>query len=546
MGFMKTTNNDRAAGRRGRGFGLWMAFAGLLLCTGCSEETLPADKITPVRGQVIVDYTVGEGQTRSVSHEALPAYQRIKSLTYLLYDNEGIFVKKREIPGISDMGEGDWPMKRSTMTWAQREALKDTLEQGRTYTAVFIANADKSLFGDEEVLHLTTTTEGEETAVALDEVYLSLPTTTAFNDHNMFYLCVKQITSDGYDRDTHCDCPITLQRIVSRTDFFSDDYPAWDTDDTKGKIRAFTDSKVYDVLLPGNITEEMPLEIKTWLDSFTDAFALYATTKGYMAVPTFPSWIADFTIALKNKIDYSVYVNSISDTDKEAIQTLLYNDCRQNETLKGLWQPWEGLQAKVVYGSRADRFYVSGKTAKVGDATATEAFSPFLDMIQKETTTSDGTTVTQNTFTLIGFGENADATSGSELNKMTAVRLYESATATTPVTEIPMTTDVQSFATQGGNKRVQLVYCPIKTLTYNSTYTTGKTYKLEPVNIKTGIEAGMGSYSAHSSYLDEFFTTEDCKNKYGESLEKFVLQITLPDLSNESALTVTPEWSVKE
>ncbi len=545
---MKTTNNDRNAGRRGRGFGLWMAFAGLLLCTGCSEETLPADKITPARGQVIVDYTVGEGQTRSVSHEALPANQRIKSLTYLLYDNEGIFVKKREIPGISGMGEGDWPMKRSTMTWAQREALKDTLEQGRTYTAVFIANADKSLFDGEEVLHLTTTTDGEETAVALDEVYLSLPTTTAFDDHNMFYLCVKQITSDGYDRDTHCNCPITLQRIVSRTDFFSDDYPAWDTDYAKGKIRAFTDSKVYDVLLPGNITEEMPLEIKTWLDSFTDAFALYATTKGYMAVPTFPSWIADFTIALKNKIDYSVYVNSISDTDKEGIQTMLYESCRQNETLKGLWQPWEGLQAKVVYGSRADRFYVSGKTAKVGDgtATATEASSPFLDMIQKETTTSDGTTVTQNTFTLIGFGENADATTGSELNKMTAVQLYASTAATSPVTEIPMTTDVQSFATQGGNKRVQLVYCPIKTLEYNSTYTTGKTYKLEPVNIKNGIVDGMGSYSVHSSYLDEFFATEECKNKYGESLEKFVLQITLPDLSNESALTVTPEWSVKE
>ncbi len=543
---MKTTNNDRAAGRRGRGFGLWMAFAGLLLCTGCSEETLPADKITPVRGQVIVDYTVGEGQTRSVSHEALPACQRIQSLTYLLYDNEGIFVKKREIPGISDMGEGDWPMKRSTMTWAQREALKDTLEQGRTYTAVFIANADKSLFGGEEVLHLTTTTDGEETAVALDEVYLSLPTTTAFNDHNMFYLCVKQITSDGYDRDTHCDCPVTLQRIVSRTDFFSDDYPAWDTDFAKGKIRAFTDSKVYDVLLPGNITEKVPLEIETWLGSFTDAFALYATTKGYMALTTFQAWIADFTNALKNKIDYSVYVNSISDTDKEGIQTLLYDDCRQNETLKGLWQPWKGLQAKVVYGSRADRFYVSGKTAKVGDATATEASSPFLDMIQKETTTSDGTTVTQNTFTLIGFGENADATTGSELNKMTAVQLYESTAATSPVTEIPMTDNVQSFATQGGNERVQLVYCPIKTLTYNSTYTTGKTYKLEPVNIKTGIENGMGSYSAHSSYLDEFFTTEGCKNKYGESLEKFVLQITLPDLSNASALTVTPEWSVKE
>ncbi len=545
---MKTTNNDRNAGRRGRGFGLWMAFAGLLLCTGCSEETLPADKITPVRGQVIVDYTVGEGQTRSVSHEALPAYQRIKSLTYLLYDNEGIFVKKREIPGISDMGEGDWPMKRSTMTWAQREALKDTLEQGRTYTAVFIANADKSLFDGEEVLHLTTTEEGETTYVALDEVYLSLPTTTAFNDHNMFYLCVKQITSDGYDRDTHCDCSVMLQRIVSRTDFFSDDYPAWDEEFTKGKIRAFTDSKVYDVLLPVT-TSENPLSVNDWLKAFTTDF--YKFTSPYTLITgegvVYAGCLAEFAAEVNGLDCKEIINNSITTTEETAIKDILYESCRQNETLQGLWQPWKDLQAKVVYGSRADRFYVSGKTAKVGDgtATATEASSPFLDMIQEETTTSDGTAVTQNTFTLIGFGENAETASGSELNKMTAVQLYESTTATSPVTEIPMTTDVQSFAAQGGNKRVQLVYCPIKTLTYNTDFTTGKTYNLPPVNLKALLTSSLVSSSVYMGRLQEFFDSEGGK-KYGESLEKFVLQITLPDLSNGSALTVTPEWSVKE
>ncbi len=530
-------------GRMGimRGFALGTVFAALLLCTGCSEETASADKTTPVRGQVVVDYTVGENPTRSVSHEALVAYERIKSLVYLLYNDGGELVKKREIPDISSMAEGDWPMKRSTMTWKQREALKDTLEQGRNYTAVFIANADPTLFGGEEVLHTTKTQDGEETAVTLDEVYLSLPTTTAFNDHNMFYLCVKEIASDGYDRDHHYNCPITLQRIVSRTDFFSDDYPAWDTDFTKEKIRTFTNEKVYDVLLPGNITEKMPLEIKTWLKSFTDDFALYATTKGYMLITSFPSWIADFTKVL-NDMDYSGYINSISNTDKESIQALLYNDCRENETLKGLWQPWKGLQAKVVYSSCADRFYVSGKTAKVGGDTATETLSPFLDVVQA----TDGSTTTQNTFTLIGFGENAETTTGSELNKMTAVQLYETATATTPVTTISMTGNVQSFAAQGGNERVQLVYCPIKTLTYNSTYTTGKTYKLEPVSILNGIKDGMGSYSLHSYSLDGFFETEDCKNKYGESLEKFILQISLPDLSQSAALTVTSKWSVKE
>ncbi len=525
---------------------LWIvACVGLLLSAGCGEDSDMPGKDSQTGKPMIVDFTVGETPTRSVSHEALPAHERIKSLVYLLYDDVGELVKEREIPGISGMKEGDWPMKRSTMTWAQREALKDTLEQGQNYTAVFVANADPTLFGGEEVLHLTETVDGEEISVALEEVYLSLPTTTAFGDNNMFYLCVKQISSDEYDRDTHCDCPITLQRIVSRTDFFSDDYPAWDTDFTRDKIRAFSDKKVYNVLMPGDTDDKMPLSIKTWLKSFTDDFAAFAATKGYYGVPTFSSWITDFTIAL-NDMDYSGYVNSISDSDKEAIKVLLYNECLENEKLKGLWQPWTGLQAKVVYGSRADRFYVSGKTAKVGDATAAEESSPFLDMTQKETTATDGTAVTQNTFTLIGFGENAETAGGSELNKMTELRLYESVSDASPVTVIPMTSNVQSFAEQGGNERVQLLYCPIKSIEYNSGFTTeGRTYGLEPVNIKTGIEAGMGSYDMHSYAIDNFFDTDDCKDKYGESLEKFILQITLPKLSQSEALAVTSQWSVK-
>ncbi len=503
-----------------------------LLCMGCSEDTVTSDKAPQTGRPVIVDYTVGETLTRSVSHEALPAYKRIQSLVYLLYNDGGELVKQREIPDISSMGEGDWPMTRATMTWKQREALKDTLEQGRSYTAVFVANANKTLFGGEEVLHLTETQDGEEASVTLDKVYLSLPTTTAFSDNNMFYLCVKQITPGDYDRDTHCDCPVTLQRIVSRTDFFSDDYPAWDTDYTKGKIRAFTDGKVYDVLIPDDSEDKMPLGIKTWLDSFTKDFYNFAKT--YWLDSDFTTWFNAFKDAV-NGLDYSTYIKA----NKTAIQEQLYNSCLQNATLKGLWQPWKGLQAKVVYSSRADRFYVSGPTA---EGSNTEVLSPFLDMTQ-QTTTADGSTVTQNTFTLIGFGENTGTATGSELNKMTELRLYASTSDTDPVTTIPMTTDVQSFAEQGGNERVQLVYCPIKTLAYNSTVTTGLTYTLE-IDIKNSITSAMDDYNKYSDNLAAFFA-DDSGKKYGTSLEKFILQITLPDLSQEGALTVTPEWSVK-
>ncbi len=538
-------NRIRHKGRGGLDAGgglLSVACAGLLLCMGCSEDSIVADREPLTGKQVVVDYTVGEALTRSVSHEALPAYKRISSLVYLLYDNAGNLMKRREIPDIDKMGEGDWPMKRATMTWDQREALKDTLEQGQNYTAVFIANTDPTLFGGEEVLHLTETVDGEEVSAALDDVYLSLPTNTAFGDNNMFYLCVAQIDPTGYDRDNHCNCPVTLQRIVCRTDFFSDDFPAWDTDETRSAILEFTDSKVYGALVATD--NKMPLGIESWLDGFISAFSLYAASQAYYADTDFITWFSKFKSAV-NGLDYSTYIKRMSESDEQKVQELLYNSCLNNETLKSIWLPWKGLQAKVAYTSRADRFYVSGKTAKVGDTAAAESLSPFLDVAQLEESGTDGSTVTRNTFTVIGFGENGETTSESVQNKMKAVNLYESTSATSALSVIPMTDDVKSFAEQGGNKRVQLVYCPVKELEYNTSFTTGQTYSLV-VDIKSSVQTAMGdNYGSYSDKLDAFFATEDCKNKYGEGLDKFVLQVNLPDLSDGSALTVTSEWSVK-
>ncbi len=145
---------------------------------------------------------------------------------------------------------------------------------------------------------------------------------------------------------------------------------------------------------------------------------------------------------------------------------------------------------------------------------------------------------------MIGFGENVETTGESVQNKMKAVNLYGSASATSALSVIPMTDDVKSFAEQGGNARVQLVYCPVKELEYNTSVTTGQTYSLV-VDIKSSVQTAMDNYSSYSAKLDDFFATEDYKNKYGEGLDKFVLQVNLPDLSDGSALTVTSEWSVK-
>ena len=100
----------------------------------CEPEAIDDGRdMRPIEGTYVIDYTF-EGTrtyTRSI-HQDQPANQRISSLTYLLYGKDGkskesMLLKRREIPDISK--DTKWPLKRETMTWGQREALKDTLEQ---------------------------------------------------------------------------------------------------------------------------------------------------------------------------------------------------------------------------------------------------------------------------------------------------------------------------------------------------------------------------------------------------------------------------------
>ncbi|MFR1956734.1 MAG: hypothetical protein ACLS38_16785, partial [Phocaeicola coprophilus] len=117
-------------------------------------------------------------------HENQPKGARINSLTYLLYSEEGTLEKRREIPGLDTDGES-WPLRRENMSWEQREALKDTLSQGETYHAVFVANIDSAVCG-------WTGADGQpwsplrETGT-YETVYLQMPF-QPFNDRNMFYV----------------------------------------------------------------------------------------------------------------------------------------------------------------------------------------------------------------------------------------------------------------------------------------------------------------------------------------------------------------------
>lgn len=194
------------------------------LCSSCEDERFDTGSTMP-DGQFIVDYTAEAGKATRALHENVPAGERINSLTYLLYSEEGTLLKRREVPGL-DKDTEEWPLTRENMTWEQREALKDTLETNTTYHAVFIANIDST------ELWKDATTDGLsplKRAGNYDDAYIELPD-RAFTDGDMFYYFSKDINSadEGADRDKPYHCDVQLHRIVTRTDFFFEELPVWE------------------------------------------------------------------------------------------------------------------------------------------------------------------------------------------------------------------------------------------------------------------------------------------------------------------------------
>lgn len=202
----------------------YIGAAGLLLAVcACGKENLNttadgdnggAATALP-EGTFVVDYSVSDGETSRTFVGGLNANRRISSLLYLLYDSEGQLVKEREIPDIDH--ETTWPLTRDKMTWEQREALKDTLNSGSTYTAVFLANVKKDLFGEEQ------TTELLQNKDNLTDAILYLPQ-TPFKDSNMYYLWkdvlkyTKPENASDDSRDNPLSKKIILRRLVSRID----------------------------------------------------------------------------------------------------------------------------------------------------------------------------------------------------------------------------------------------------------------------------------------------------------------------------------------
>lgn len=298
----------------------YIGAAGLLLAVcACGKENLNttvdggsdgAATALP-EGTFVVDYSVSDGET-SRALGGLNANQRISSLLYLLYDSEGQLVKEREIPGIDQ--DTKWPLERENMSWEQREALKDTLNEGSTYTAVFLANVKKELFGEKQ------TTELLQNKDNLTDAILYLPQ-TPFKDSNMYYLWKEKLEytqpEDASDdsRDNPLSKKIILRRLVSRIDMerveIKDDAVKagigtnFDNLLVNGLEKAFGD-KVNELKSKPNVTEDNCTHLLALLESKIGGKDIDNTINNY---DSFISNLVDQFKQFKQVNNYSLLVS---------------------------------------------------------------------------------------------------------------------------------------------------------------------------------------------------------------------------------------------
>lgn len=192
----------------GKAFLLALPF--MVSCQKDAEQDFTAGRAeneTVAEGSFIVDYTSG-------AESRAEASVRIQSLDYLVYENSGangvyVMKKHRSIPDIDT--ETVWPLTRNTMTWKQREALKDTLNTSCDYKVVFVANADADIW-DEEVL------KNVGTENTFEEARLFLPSIKTFDDTNMYYMWTGELSGASYSKNNPASKQILLERMINRVE----------------------------------------------------------------------------------------------------------------------------------------------------------------------------------------------------------------------------------------------------------------------------------------------------------------------------------------
>lgn len=554
----------------------------------CEPEAIDDGRdMRPIEGTYVIDYTF-EGtrtSTRSI-HQDQPANQRISSLTYLLYGKDGeskesMLLKRREIPDISK--DTKWPLKRETMTWGQREALKDTLEQGMDYKVVFVANIDSSI--------VKWTADGTPNgtlwcplreAESFSTAYLQLPA-RPFTDSDMFYLFTTSVNGADKeaDRDHPYNCPVLLQRVVTRTDFFTERLPEWDMTikDTEGKVEIPDTVKTYfqPTLIPlysklimggtdAHILHSAKGSTTDLLKKMEEAFS--AEQKKWTPTDPFKTDSAKTAAKYEKYADGMLTISRNLDKDPTPIisvlsskhviplvRSLLETSLR-NGSIQTLWkQSWRmgadhktpTTQAEVVYdsGSGVDRIFLD-RTAKAGLSTSARmpVDTTYISELQGFSHRFEG-------FSLISYGLPGQ-------NKIMAINWYASDGTTSDHT---LTQPLQT--NQGGNEWYQVTYRPIHSL---DCLVNANPISVEMVcDINTLLplremlpKVGEGTPAwTDEEVVDlraamiELLKTDAFKAyKYapaGDGTgETITLPVGVPDLSADDALQINSEWKVEK
>lgn len=454
---------------------------GLLWLAACSSDC-PGEEYTDSipelpGGQFVVDYSVGETASRAFG-ENLPANQRISSLTYLLYDGDAL-VKKREIPAINTKTE--WPLKRETMKWEQREALKDTLTAGVTYTAVFVANEDKTLFEKNLAEADTTYLTGED---KLSTVALQLPS-VPFQDNSMFYLAKETIdaaTTAKLDRHHPLNKPVTLKRIVSRTDI--------------RRKAALEDADILAGLEKGKMNETVTTAVDKALGEFRDALK----NKNNLYGPN-----AETLLKCLKKTE--VYAEAWKQASAEMI-----TDCKKNKLYTNQVAGWTSFtEATLAFPRLSNQFLIS-TLAATGD----------VESSIQLTVDKDGS---------LSFCSFSNATEKDEkLNVLTSLSLKNAAG-----NELKLGT---ALPIRGG-KNVKKVYeCnPIETISSTPT-------SLKSVTVTLNLNTLVGTIDEvlnREEFVNILVSKETFKRYINEVLSSyknstwnaFQLPVTVPDVSGD-------------
>ena len=487
----------------------------LLLLAACTND--PTEDIVDVapgtlpEGTFVIDYTAstGDASTRATAAE------RIQSLDYLLYestDNGTTFTLKhrRSIP---DIGETTvWPLNRETMTWKQRQALKDTLNTACQYKMVFVANADKSIWSNTEVLQ--NVTEGNST---FDEGRLVLPP-RVFRENDMYYMWSnhdKPLLGSEYSKDNPAQMDILLQRMINKVEVKLDD--AIPTEEAElGTYLQNIIETYYKTLIASSPKGKLYTNIENNLTQLANDLSVGALSGVY----------GNARDVIKNFITSSDFINGIINQDLSTFTTTFKESILNQYKLLCYWNPISYVKIEYEQNSYAQAIDFTQKS--IASNTTNDPLSYSLN---------------NNTFIYYIFGNN-ESGNNNTLNHVSKFCFIKADQPTPLFTISGAQLPINKLT--GGNNYYSFTCNPIE----NIDDTQETTYELPSFSIKEkygndnwtkdnlNIPA-IGNISNFENYLNNNSGYKDA-NDYvyqNSTLESIYLKFNYP------IVTISPQWN---